>query len=111
MVYLNYQVRVHVHETSGNVTGEGMCVCVGCGGDGWEEDTTSISSLVFFRIHLFCIEYNFQLEKIIYMVPCRETVEGLRLFSYLQIFETVCLINSALFSQIIKILQEIKPGF
>lgn len=42
MVYLIYQVHVHVHENCGSVTGEGMCVCVRCGGDGWGEDTTSI---------------------------------------------------------------------
>lgn len=35
-------------------------------------------------------------------------MEGLRLFGYLQIFDTVCLVNGGLFSQIIRILQEIK---
>lgn len=48
----------------GNVTREVMCVCVECGGDGWGEDTTNISYLGFFRFCLFCVEYNFQLEKL-----------------------------------------------
>lgn len=102
------QVHVHAHETCGKVTGMGMCVCAGCEGDSWGEDTTRISSLFFSDFVLYRI--SFSVGKVICMITCRETVEGLRLFGYLQIFDTVCLINGALFAQIIKTLQEIKTG-